>query len=40
MRDSFWPGGFYWTVAPDGRVIDPMKQGYGNVHPLFALAQA
>ncbi|MBC8172207.1 MAG: AGE family epimerase/isomerase [Anaerolineae bacterium] len=33
-------GGFYWGVSPDGEVVDPMKQGYGNVHPIFALAQA
>ena len=33
-------GGFYWEVDSSGRVVNPMKQGYGNVHPMFALAQA
>lgn len=37
----FWDpdnGGFFWQVTPQGRVVDDMKQGYGNVHPMFALA--
>ena len=33
-------GGFYWAVNANGLRIDRMKQGYGNVHPIFALAQA
>lgn len=33
-------GGFFWQVNAEGVVVDPMKQGYGNVHPIFALAQA
>ncbi|HYO89539.1 MAG TPA: AGE family epimerase/isomerase, partial [Candidatus Limnocylindrales bacterium] len=33
-------GGFFWEVSRRGTVGDSMKQGYGNVHPLFALAQA
>lgn len=34
-------GGFFWEISPlNGRLINDMKQGYGNVHPLFALAQA
>lgn len=33
-------GGFYWEVFATGRVRDSMKQGYGNIHPIFALAQA
>lgn len=34
-------GGFYWEINPlTGRLVNDMKQGYGNVHPLFALAQA
>jgi cellobiose epimerase len=33
-------GGFFWDVSRKGRVGDSMKQGYGNVHPIFALAQA
>ena len=33
-------GGFFWEVSPNGVVVDPMKQGYGNVHPVMALAQA
>lgn len=33
-------GGFYWDVSRRGTVGDSMKQGYGNVHPIFALAQA
>lgn len=39
----FWDdtyGGFYWLVNAKGDTVDPMKQGYGNVHPIFALAQA
>lgn len=40
---DFWDdkyGGFYWMVAPSGQIIDDMKQGYGNVHPVLALAEA
>jgi mannobiose 2-epimerase len=33
-------GGFYWEVSPNGNVRTDMKQGYGNVHPILALAQA
>ena len=33
-------GGFYWSVAPDARVVDDRKQDYANVHPLLALAHA
>lgn len=33
-------GGFYWDVSRRGTVGDSLKQGYGNVHPIFALAQA
>ncbi|HEX2623421.1 MAG TPA: AGE family epimerase/isomerase [Phototrophicaceae bacterium] len=33
-------GGYYWQINVDGSVLDDMKQGYGNVHPIFALAQA
>lgn len=38
----FWDerGGFYWEVAPDGRPVDRLKRGYGNVHALFALTHA
>jgi mannobiose 2-epimerase len=39
---NFWDtnyGGFYWQISPTGLVMDNQKQGYGNVHPLFALAQ-
>jgi mannose/cellobiose epimerase-like protein (N-acyl-D-glucosamine 2-epimerase family) len=33
-------GGFYWEISPlTGQLVNDMKQGYGNVHPLFALAQ-
>ncbi len=39
FKDSKY-GGFYWEVRPEGTVKDNMKQGYGNVHPLFVLAQA
>ncbi len=39
FRDSEY-GGYYWEVARTGRVLDDMKQGYGNVHPIFALAHA
>lgn len=31
-------GGFYWEVSPGGQVVTDMKQGYGNVHPMLALA--
>jgi cellobiose epimerase len=37
MRDPDY-GGFYWEVAPSGDIVNDMKQGYGNVHPLLALA--
>jgi cellobiose epimerase len=33
-------GGFYWSVYSNGRVDDNLKQGYGNIHSIFALAQA
>ncbi|MDX2078958.1 MAG: AGE family epimerase/isomerase [bacterium] len=33
-------GGFYWEVSPNGITRDSQKHGYGNVHPLFVLAQA
>lgn len=33
-------GGFFWEVSSTGEAVNDMKQGYGNVHPLFALAQA
>ncbi|MEO8393423.1 MAG: AGE family epimerase/isomerase [Chloroflexota bacterium] len=33
-------GGYYWAVSPQGIVADNIKQGYGNVHPILALAQA
>lgn len=37
FRDSNY-GGFFWEVSRSGVVMDDMKQGYGNVHPMFALA--
>lgn len=33
-------GGFYWEVSRTGLVTNDQKHGYGNVHPLFALAHA
>lgn len=34
-------GGFFWAIHPQTfEVTENQKQGYGNVHPLFALAQA
>ncbi len=33
-------GGFYWEVSSSGKPVDAMKQGYGNLHPMLALAQA
>jgi mannobiose 2-epimerase len=33
-------GGFFWEVSRRGTAGDRMKQGYGQVHALFALAQA
>ncbi|HLA45024.1 MAG TPA: AGE family epimerase/isomerase, partial [Aggregatilineales bacterium] len=33
-------GGYFWQVSPTGRIVDGHKHGYGNVHPLFSLAQA
>lgn len=33
-------GGFYWEMQPNGQPRDDQKHGYGNVHPLFALAHA
>ncbi|MBI5959778.1 MAG: AGE family epimerase/isomerase [Chloroflexi bacterium] len=33
-------GGFYWEVNRFGQPVEDMKQGYGNVHPILALAQA
>ncbi len=39
FRDEEY-GGFYWMLDRDQKVVDSMKQGYGNVHPLMALAQA
>ena len=33
-------GGYYWEVGTDGTPIDRNKQGYGNMHVMFALAQA
>ena len=33
-------GGFYWEVTPEGQPANRLKQGYGNVHALFALAHA
>lgn len=33
-------GGYVWMVNARGEVRDSMKQGYGNVHPIFALAHA
>ncbi len=32
-------GGFYREVAGNGSVHSSYKQGYGNVHPMFVLAQ-
>lgn len=32
-------GGYFWAVSPRGTVADSQKQGYGNVHPILALAQ-
>jgi cellobiose epimerase len=40
---EFWDeenGGFFWQVSRRGTIGDSMKQGYGNVHPIFALGQA
>jgi mannobiose 2-epimerase len=39
FRDAEY-GGYYWEVSPEGDVVTDIKQGYGNVHPMFALAQA
>ena len=33
-------GGFYWEVTPEGQPANRLKQGYGNVHALFALTHA
>ncbi|MBK8023932.1 MAG: AGE family epimerase/isomerase [Chloroflexi bacterium] len=33
-------GGIFWEVSRRGATAESMKQGYGNVHPIFALAQA
>lgn len=33
-------GGFYWEVSSSGKPVNDMKQGYGNMHPMLALAQA
>jgi mannose/cellobiose epimerase-like protein (N-acyl-D-glucosamine 2-epimerase family) len=41
LLENFWDdnyGGFYWMVSATGLTVDNQKQGYGNVHPLFALA--
>lgn len=40
LLEHFWDseyGGFFWMISPQGSVVDDMKQGYGNVHPMFAL---
>jgi mannobiose 2-epimerase len=39
FRDSDY-GGFYWEVEESGEIVNDMKQGYGNMHPMLALAQA
>ncbi len=31
--------GYFWCVTPGGALFDPMKQGYGQVHPMLALTQ-
>lgn len=33
-------GGYVWMLDGSGQVIDEQKQGYGNVHPILALAHA
>ncbi len=38
FRDSV-RGGFFWEVSRRGTIGDGQKHGYGNVHPIFALAQ-
>lgn len=43
LLTEFWDseyGGFFWEVSKSGIARDQMKHGYGNVHPLFALANA
>jgi N-acyl-D-glucosamine 2-epimerase len=32
-------GGFYWSVAPRGRVLQPRKQTYGQAFALYALSE-
>jgi len=42
LMTEFWDaeyGGFFWEVSKSGIARDQMKHGYGNVHPIFALAQ-
>ncbi len=42
LLSYFWDkeyGGFYWEVSQSGEVKADYKQGYANVHPMFALAQ-
>lgn len=42
LLEHFWDkeyGGFYWEVKENGDVNSDHKQGYGNVHPMFVLAQ-
>ena len=33
-------GGYFWEVGTDGTPADRTKQGYGNMHVMFALANA
>ncbi len=32
-------GGFFWSIAPDGSVLQPRKQIYGQAFALYALAE-
>ncbi|MHC4917425.1 MAG: AGE family epimerase/isomerase, partial [Planctomycetota bacterium] len=33
-------GGWFWSVEPDGRVADDMKESYGHAFAIFGLAHA
>ena len=39
FRD-FDESGYFWSCAPDGRVVDDTKRSYGHAFVIFALAEA
>ena len=41
LAEKMWDkqnGGFFWTIGPDGRPLENMKQMYGHAFGIYALA--